>query len=52
VHGSRNPHRHHELLREDTPVRPSDLYGAHKAEVEDHVRSSGLQWVILRLAGV
>ena len=52
VHGSRNPHRHHALLREDTPVRPSDLYGAHKAEVEDHVRSSGLQWVILRLAGV
>jgi D-erythronate 2-dehydrogenase len=52
VHGSRNPHRHHELLREDTPVRPSDLYGGHKAEVENHVRSSGLQWVILRLAGV
>jgi nucleoside-diphosphate-sugar epimerase len=52
VHGARNPHRHHELLREDTPVRPSDLYGAHKAEVEDHVRSSGLQWVMLRLAGV
>ena len=52
VHGSRNPHRHHELLREDTPIRPSDLYGAHKAEVENHVRSSGLQWVILRLAGV
>ena len=52
VHGARNPHRHHKLLREDTPVRPSDLYGAHKAEVEDHVRSSGLQWVILRLAGV
>lgn len=52
VHGSRNPHRHHELLRADTPVRPADLYGAHKAEVEQHVRSSDLQWVILRLAGV
>lgn len=52
VHGSRNPHRHHELLRDDTPVRPSDLYGAHKAEAEEHVRSSGLQWVILRLGGV
>ena len=52
VHGSRNPHRHRELLREDTPIRPSDLYGAHKAEVENHVRSSGLQWVILRLAGI
>jgi D-erythronate 2-dehydrogenase len=52
VHGARNPHRHGELLREDTPARPSDLYGAHKAEVEDLVRSSGLAWVILRLAGV
>ena len=52
VHGSRNPHRHHELLRDDTPVRPSDLYGAHKAEVENYVQSSGLDWVILRLAGV
>jgi D-erythronate 2-dehydrogenase len=52
VHGSRNPHRHPELLRADTPVRPSDLYGAHKAEVEQHVRGSGLEWVILRLAGV
>ena len=52
VHGSRNPHRHDELLREDTPVRPSDLYGAHKVEVEEHVRSSALEWVILRLAGI
>jgi nucleoside-diphosphate-sugar epimerase len=52
VHGSRNPHRYGELLREDTPLRPSDLYGAHKAEAEDHVRSSGLPWVILRLAGI
>jgi nucleoside-diphosphate-sugar epimerase len=52
VHGARNPHRHHELLRPDTPPRPSDLYGAHKAEVEELVRSSGLEWVILRLAGV
>ncbi|HEX4559732.1 MAG TPA: NAD(P)-dependent oxidoreductase [Mycobacterium sp.] len=52
VHGARNPHRHHELLHEDTPLRPSDLYGAHKAEAEHHVRASGLEWVILRLAGV
>lgn len=52
VHGARNPHRHDELLRSDTPPRPSDLYGAHKAEVEELVRSSGLEWVILRLAGV
>lgn len=52
VHGSRNPHRHPGLLQPQTPVRPADLYGAHKAEVEQHVRSSGLEWVILRLAGV
>jgi D-erythronate 2-dehydrogenase len=39
-------------LRADTPLQPSDLYGAHKAEVEELVRSSGLEWVILRLAGV
>ncbi|MBW0016769.1 MAG: NAD(P)-dependent oxidoreductase [Mycobacterium sp.] len=52
VHGARNPYRHHELLTADTPLRPSDLYGAHKAEAEHHVRSSSLEWVILRLAGV
>ncbi len=52
VHGARNPHRHPELLRDDSPVQPSDLYGAHKAEAEQHVRSSDLQWVILRLGGV
>jgi nucleoside-diphosphate-sugar epimerase len=52
VHGSRNPHRHQELVRADTPVAPSDLYGAHKAEAERRVQDSGLQWVILRLGGV
>lgn len=52
VHGSRSPHRHPELLRADTALRPADLYGAHKAEVEHHVQASGLEWVILRLAGV
>ncbi|OBK24483.1 oxidoreductase [Mycobacterium asiaticum] len=52
VHGSRNPHRHPDLLTEDSPVAPSDLYGAHKAEAEHHVRHSGLEWVILRLGGV
>src|SRR6516162_3462793 len=52
VHGARNPHRHREPLRADTPLRPSDLYGAHKAEAEALVRSSSLEWVILRLAGV
>ena len=52
VYGARNPHRHHELVRADSPLHPSDLYGAHKAEAEDHVRSSSLEWVILRLGGV
>ena len=52
MHGARNPHQHHELLHENTPAHPSDLHGVHKAEAEHHVRSSGLQWVILRLAGV
>ncbi|MGW0052245.1 NAD-dependent epimerase/dehydratase family protein [Nocardia nova] len=52
VYGSRNPHRSGELLTPDTPVRPADLYGAHKAEAEQLVRSSGLEWVILRLGGV
>ena len=52
VHGSRNPHTHADLLGEDTPVAPSDLYGAHKAEAETLVRSSALDWVVLRLGGV
>jgi nucleoside-diphosphate-sugar epimerase len=52
VHGARNPRRNPEWVRADTPVRPSDLYGAHKVEAEQLVRASGLQWVILRLGGV
>jgi len=52
VYGARNPHRTDELLTADTPLRPSDIYGAHKAEAEKLVRASGLDWVILRLGGV
>ncbi len=52
VHGSRNPHTHADLLGEDTPIAPSDLYGGHKAEAETLIRSSALDWVILRLGGV
>ena len=52
VYGARNPHRHQGLLRADSPCKPSDLYGAHKAEAEEHVVSSDLEWVILRLGGV
>jgi nucleoside-diphosphate-sugar epimerase len=52
VYGSRNPHRHHELLTADSSLRASDLYGAHKIEAENHLRATSLEWVILRLGGV
>ena len=52
VYGARNPHRHHERVRVDSPLNASDLYGAHKVQAEAHVRSSSLDWVILRLGGV
>jgi nucleoside-diphosphate-sugar epimerase len=37
-------------LRTDTPVSPTDAYGRHKVACEEAVRSSRLQWSILRLA--
>ena len=52
VYGSRNPHRFPDLLTPDTPTLASELYGCHKLEAENIVRSSGLEWSILRLAGV
>ena len=52
VYGPRNPFRTAELLTPDTPVRPRDLYGLHKAEAEELVRASELEWLILRLGGV
>lgn len=52
VYGPRNPHTTGGLLTADTPVRPYDLYGGHKAEAERIVRESALDWVILRLGGV
>lgn len=52
IYGSRNPHRHDEPLRPDTPPRPTELYGAHKLEAEQLVRASCLPWVVLRLGGV
>lgn len=51
VHGSRNPYTSG-LLTADTPIRPSDVYGATKAEAERLVRSSGVDWTILRLGAV
>jgi nucleoside-diphosphate-sugar epimerase len=52
VFGARNPHRTTPPLRADDPMRPSDLYSAHKAEAEEIVRASSLEWVVLRLGGV
>jgi nucleoside-diphosphate-sugar epimerase len=52
VYGARNPHRGSALLTASTPINPADLYGDHKVEAEQAVRSSGLDWVILRLGGV
>jgi nucleoside-diphosphate-sugar epimerase len=52
VFGARNPHRHPEILRADDPMRPCDLYSATKAEAEEIVRSSSLDWVVLRFGGV
>jgi nucleoside-diphosphate-sugar epimerase len=36
-------------LRVDTPVSPTDTYGRHKLACEEAIRSSRLQWTILRL---
>ncbi|WP_292974765.1 NAD(P)-dependent oxidoreductase [Mycobacterium sp.] len=52
AYGPRNPHRISDLLTADTPLRPSDIYGSHKAEAETLVRASALEWVVLRLGGV
>src|SRR6185437_11877480 len=52
VYGGRNPHRHTGRLGVDTPLRPNELYGGHKLEAEELVRSSSLDWVVLRLGGV
>lgn len=52
VYGARNPHHLTGLLSADLPMRPTDLYGTHKAEAEELVRSSSLDWVVLRLGGV
>ena len=52
VYGSRNPHRFTDLLTPDTPTFASDLYGCHKLAAENIVRSSDLDWSILRLSVV
>ncbi len=52
VYGARNPYRTDEPVSAQTPVLPTDLYGALKAESEELVRESDLDWVVLRLGGV
>lgn len=52
VYGARNPHHLSDVLTPDTPVNPSDIYGAHKVEAEALVKASKLDWLILRLGGV
>ncbi|HEX3548135.1 MAG TPA: NAD(P)-dependent oxidoreductase [Mycobacterium sp.] len=52
VFGARNPHRTTPPLRADDPIRPCDVYSGQKAEAEDIVRSSNLEWVVLRFGGV
>jgi nucleoside-diphosphate-sugar epimerase len=52
VFGARNPHRTTPPLRADDPMRPCDVYSGQKAEAEEIVRSSTLEWVVLRFGGV
>ncbi|MCX0272933.1 NAD(P)-dependent oxidoreductase [Nocardia zapadnayensis] len=52
VYGSRNPHRHPELITPDTPVHPIDQYGEDKVLAEAVITHSGLPHALLRLGGV
>ncbi|GAB90855.1 hypothetical protein GORHZ_118_00720 [Gordonia rhizosphera NBRC 16068] len=52
VYGSRNPHRHPELVTAETPVNPIDRYGQDKVVAEAAVAGSGLPYCILRLGGI
>jgi nucleoside-diphosphate-sugar epimerase len=52
VFGPRNPHRTTPPLTADDPMRPVDIYSGTKVEAEEIVRSSSLEWVVLRFGGV
>jgi nucleoside-diphosphate-sugar epimerase len=52
VFGARNPHRTTPPLRAQDPMRPCDVYSGQKAEGEEIVRASSLEWVVLRFGGV
>jgi nucleoside-diphosphate-sugar epimerase len=52
VFGPRNPHRTPSPLTARDPMRPCDIYSGTKAEAEEIVQSSSLDWVVLRFGGV
>jgi nucleoside-diphosphate-sugar epimerase len=52
IYGPRNPHRFNDLEDAETLPNRYELYGATKLQAEQHVRSSTLEWVVLRLGGV
>ena len=52
VYGPRNPYTVTGVLSADTPATPGDLYGSQKLAAEELVRSSDLDWSVLRLGGV
>jgi nucleoside-diphosphate-sugar epimerase len=51
VYGAPNPSLIDRVCA-DTPPQPCELYGGHKLEAEQLVRSSNLEWVVLRLGGI
>src|ERR1700730_18730409 len=51
VYGSRNPHRHSNPLRADTPPHPTEVDGAQKLAGENLVRAAKLEVRGLRVGG-
>jgi len=50
--GATNPHTRPGLVDAAAPLRPAEMYGAHKAEVEAMLAASGAEWTVLRLGAV
>lgn len=40
-----------ELMTNQTPINPSDVYTRTKAQAEDLIKESGLPWIIFRITG-